>query len=434
MNLVRFLGFQANPPEEPQSGSQRDVQRVATICQKLLSTAGEVSALQLSEEAIRLVRTFTSEARSAFVDILAARFSADGESLKRAAEAYGAEPSPGNLSVLQAAAESPRMELFRRLNVSSGALHLLVQLRGHILTTERPAWNPVAEDLRNLFQFWFNRGLLTLERIDWRSPAVVLEKLIQYEAVHEIQGFRDLRRRLEADRRCYGFFHPAMPHEPVMFIEIALVRGAGSKIGPLLNPDAVVADPKSADSAIFYSITNCQPGLRGVPLGSLLLKQVVDDLRQSLPGLRRFVTLSPIPGFARWLRTRPEYGQLAPQLEKGDWSNNAAASRAIERAMTTLCASYLLNAKREKEPLDPVARFHLRNGARLEKINWLADLSERALKESCGMMVTYAYRPGEIEANHEAYSQKHRIAADSRIEFLARKSLRTGKDSLLAAG
>jgi malonyl-CoA decarboxylase len=431
MNLARFLGIQADAPEPIRSGSPRDVQRLATLCHHLLSATGEVSAIQLSRETVRLIRALSPEARSSFVDVLASRFGVNTEAVRKAAAAYGADPSARNLAVLQTAAESPRLELFRRMNISGGALHLLVQLRGHILEDGRPSWQPVEDDLRNLFQFWFNRGLLTLERIDWRSPAVLLEKLIEYEAVHEIQGFRDLRRRLEADRRCYGFFHPAMPDEPVMFVEIALTRGIGSKIGPLLNPNADVGDPMAADCAVFYSITNCQPGLRGVPLGSLLLKQVVDDLRLTLPGLRRFMTLSPIPGLGRWLREQPDFLRVSEHFKNGDWPKMGTASKELERVMSSLCAGYLLHAKRGKEPLDPVARFHLRNGARLERIHWLADLSARALKDSYGMMVNYVYRPREIEANHEAYTQKHQIAADSRIEFLARKSLSARKPILI---
>jgi len=213
---------------------------------------------------------------------------------------------------------------------------------------------------------------------------------------------------------------------------------ASQRLGAIALVPAVLRD-LGLDPLPVITQAGLAPGLFAdpesmVPLGSLLLKQVVEDLRRSLPNLKRFVTLSPIPGFEKWLRKQPEYGRLGPQLEKGEWSKTASGSRAIERVMTSLCASYLLNAKRENEPLDPVARFHLRNGARLERINWLADLSERALKESYGMMVNYAYRPDEIESNHEAYSHKHQIAADSRIEFLARKSLKDRKDPLLAAG
>ncbi len=418
LSLAKIFGFEGGE-HEPPANPTRFVRQAVALCHKLLSTSGEVTSLKLSAEALDLVRGFDAEARSAFVDYLASEFSADTNALRKAAKAYYNDPSPKNLLELQESGESPRMELFRRLNVAPGATQVLVALRGHILedVARKPAWHPVEEDLRSLFLSWFNRGFLNLQRIDWRSSAAVLEKLIQYEAVHEIRGFEDLRRRLAADRRIYVFFHQAMPDEPVVFVEIALVRGTSSRIGPLLDPKAELLDPDLVDTAIFYSITNCQAGLRGVPLGSFLIKQVVDELRQTVPRLRRFVTLSPVPGFRAWLKGQPEWDSLKERMADSTWMED----KTLEPILTSLCAQYLIKAKKGKEPMDSVARFHLRNGASLERINWMADLSERGLLNSFGMMVNYAYRPREIEFNHERYADKFKVAAESKVEALVKK-------------
>jgi malonyl-CoA decarboxylase len=423
-SLMKLFRFRKQEPD-PARTSKREVRRAITLCQRLLDRTGEAGAVKTAGEVIELIRSFDSDARTEFLDALAAKFCSGGPELQRAAQAYSADPSPKNLALLQAGVESPCMKLFQSLNAADGATPTLVELRSWMLdsVTAKLSWLPVSEDLRRLFDFWFNRGFLILERIHWQTPASVLERLIHYEAVHQIQGFPDLRRRLEADRRCYAFFHPAMPGEPLVFVEIALTKGASSTIGPLLDSASPVSQADHADSAVFYSITNCQAGLRGVPFGSFLIKQVVDDLRQDLPGLRRFVTLSPIPGFRGWLSRQPEYARLKPALEGGAWGSNSAESSALEPVLTSLCAYYLLKVKKGDEPLDPVARFHLRNGASLDRINWKADLSERAMESSFGMMVNYAYRPREIEFNHERYVTRHKIAAGSKINSMAKRGL-----------
>jgi malonyl-CoA decarboxylase len=244
-----------------------------------------------------------------------------------------------------------------------------------------PQLEPIAADLGHLMASWFNSGFLTLEKIDWHSSAVVLEKLIAYEAVHQIQGWNDLRRRLEADRRCYAFFHSALPGEPLIFIEVALTRGMSERIQPLIEPEAPVGDPEAADHAIFYSITNCQQGLRGVPFGSSLIKQVVEDLKKSLPRIKTYATLSPVPGFRKWLDQQPNYTELQELLNQPDAAANEKWPEDLRNRLLSVCAWYLLNAKRNLEPLDSVARFHLKNGARLERINWMGDSSGRGIKQ-----------------------------------------------------
>lgn len=329
--------------------------------------------------------------------------------------------------------EPRRQELFRRLNLGPEGTRVLVEMRAQLLEDlpANPGWKPIEADLAHLLSSWFNRGFLVPRRIDWRTPANILEKLIYYEAVHQIHGWDDLRRRLEADRRCYAFFHPALPDEPIIFIEAALTRDMSDKVQPLLDPNTPVLNPESANCAVFYSITNCQKGLRGVPLGSFLIKQVVEDLSSQLPHIKTFATLSPVPGFRKWLGERletmnghPEFSTLRHSLARLDsskWFENTKLSLELQRDLVPLCAYYLLRAKQEKEPLDSVARFHLRNGARLERINWLADTSPMGMQRSSGLMANYVYRLDDVERNHELYSREYKIASSRLIDAQAKR-------------
>jgi malonyl-CoA decarboxylase len=302
----------------------------------------------------------------------------------------------------------------------------------------RPHWAGINADLAHLFNSWFNRGFLVLQRIDWNTSAMVLEKLIKYEAVHEIQGWPDLRRRLQADRRCYAFFHPALPDEPVIFIEVALTRGVSTHVQPLLDLNSAVTDPASADCAIFYSITNCQEGLRGVSFGNLLIKQVAEHLGREFPRLKTFATLSPIPGFRPWLTEKsvqyPALSDLLARLDVPGWQQDEAAVAALQRPLIRLCAQYLMHAKQGRDPLDPVARFHLGNGARLERLNWLGDTSRSGMRRSAGLMVNYVYRLDEVERNHETFAKDGRIVAARRFEILARESLLSQREATRGAG
>jgi malonyl-CoA decarboxylase len=302
-------------------------------------------------------------------------------------------------------------------------------MRGRLLHdgVGKPDWAGIEADLAHLLASWFNRGFLHLERIDWRSSALMLEKLIQYEAVHEIRGWNDLHRRLGADRRCYAFFHPALPDEPLIFIEVALTRGVPSSVQPLLEPDSPTVDPGSANCATFYSITSCQRGLRGISFGNMLIKQVAEDLGREFSSLKTFATLSPVPGFRAWLaRSVTEHPALAPLvgcLDTPGWHEDRATLTRLQRDLVPLCAYYLLHAKQGSDALDSVERFHLGNGARLERINWQGDASPAGLQCSAGMMVNYVYRLDAVDRNHEAYAREHRVVAARRIEALAKESL-----------
>ena len=343
------------------------------------------------------------------------------------------------------------------MNMAQGGTAFLVAMRKEFLALppRESAFNPLDADLRHLFASWFNRGFLELRRIDWQTPAAILEKLITYEAVHEIQGWDDLRRRLAPDRRCFAFFHPSLPGEPLIFVEVALVVGLAGSVQALLeretNEDTQLHRAISADTAIFYSISNCQDGLRGISFGNFLIKQVVEDLRAELPGLREFSTLSPVPGFRRWVEkafsgdipprslltdderdalhvaagmaSTPEQTLAALQLLLSDehWFETTLVEEAVKPALLRLAARYLAAGSSRASSswsLDPVARFHLGNGASHRQINWMGNPSKRGMAESFGIMVNYLYDPAMIEANHEAFSHDGTIASSAAVKAL----------------
>jgi malonyl-CoA decarboxylase len=405
-----------------QGGSvERRVHELLSLCESLLAESGEYASTALARDALAAYQALDPQQRAEFFDVLSRHYSPSAEAVTAAASAYQAEPSPENLLRLEAAVEPARRELLRRLNMAAGGTAALVEMRRQVLNGLRakPHWRVVDADLMHLLRSWFNRGFLRLERIDWHSSAILLEKLIQYEAVHAIQGWRDLRRRLEADRRCFAFFHPQLPEEPIIFIEVALTRGMSAQVQPLLDIRSPVATPQKADCAMFYSITNCQEGLRGISFGNQLIKQVAEELKREFPHLRRFATLSPIPGFRAWLdKNAPR--ELLAKVEDPAW-HLGEVPEDLQRDLQQLCACYLLLAKQNREPLDPVARFHLGNGAALERLNWMADSSEQGMSRSCGLMVNYVYWLAEVEKNHERYVHEHAVVASPLIERLARE-------------
>jgi malonyl-CoA decarboxylase len=414
-------------------GATRSSRKVIALCYSLLSERGEVSGSRLAAEALDAYQALDERGRRAFFEALIREFSPDPDEVGRAGDAYRSNPSPENLARLQRVVEPPRQELFRRLNLAPDGTHTLVEMRSQVLpeADRHPRLKPIAADLAHLFTSWFNRGFLVLRRIDWRTSAVILEKLIQYEAVHQIQGWHDLRRRLETDRRCYAFFHPALPDEPIIFIEVALSRGMSDRVQALLDPDSPVLDAESAEWAIFYSITNCQEGLRGVPFGSFLIKRVVEDVSEEFPRIKKFATLSPVPGFRKWLSQQAAALQASPKLapfadaiaklDNPQWMEDEALRADLQRYLAPLCAYYLLHAKQNQEPLDPVARFHLKNGARLERINWVGDTSASGLQRSAGLTANYLYKLPDVERNHELYVREHKVRASREIEALAKR-------------
>jgi malonyl-CoA decarboxylase len=400
------------------------LERAKSLTEALLTERGEASGAAVAREVMGALRDLAPADRAAFHLFLATGFDANPEPLREAAEAYLADPSPKNATRLARCAEPPRQELLRRMNMSPGGTAALVELRRQLLheLREEPALKPLESDLHHLFVSWFNRGFLQLRRIDWQTPAAVLEKIIRYEAVHEIAGWHDLRRRLAADRRCYGFFHPALPNEPLIFVEVALVQGLAESIQPLLDTEheaGAETRAAEADTAIFYSISNCQDGLRGISFGNFLIKQVVEDLKAELPQLTRFSTLSPIPGFRRWLEKRMAEGgadaELAIPVSEEGWWQDPARAEALRAPLLRLCAEYLTSPG---DRMDPVARFHLGNGARLERINWLGNTAPRGMQESYGLMVNYLYDRDEIERNHEAFARGGTVVRSGAVDAL----------------
>jgi malonyl-CoA decarboxylase len=449
----RGRGFAAIPSKQIES-----VERARILTRALLSERGEASGAAVSRELVAVLNALTPDERLQYFLFLAEHFHPDAAKLAASARNYLDHQSPEAAAMLSHAAEPPRQEVLRRINMAQGGTAVLVGLRKelHALLPRYSVLKLLDADLQHLFASWFNRGFLELRRIDWQTSAAILEKLIAYEAVHEIQGWDDLRRRLAADRRCFAFFHPALPGEPLIFVEVALVSGLANSVQSLLDRDsgeaAQQARAASADTAIFYSISNCQDGLRGISFGNFLIKQVVEELRDEQPGIKTFATLSPVPGFRKWLAKQLETGAL-PELEvssaerqavlnarnlpskqeteptgivealaallgMAEWPSNPGLGTALRPILLRLAAIYLTQSARLKFRVDPVARFHIGNGARLERINWLANANAAGLTESYGIMVNYLYDPSMIEANHEGFARDGAVARSDEVEAL----------------
>lgn len=405
-------------------------------CDRLLGAAGESISLGLAGQALARFEQLDSAHREEFYDLLAARYNPEPKEVIAAAKRYEATGLAESLVHLTEAAEAPRQELFRRLNRADRGTACLVRMRSEILANpkKRKQLAAVDHDLQHLLRSWFNPGFLQLVQIDWNSPASLLEKVIHHEAVHAIDGWADLRRRTEEDRRLFAYFHPALPGEPLIFVEVALVREMPRAIAPLLaRQSAPDAQARNYKVATFYSISNCQPGLKGVNLGNFLIKRVVEALRRELPQLQRFCTLSPVPSFASFLQSKEP---IKPGLLKAEKAHRMEKLREtvvplltaagsdplpapLAKDLSTLCAVHLIHsATRGYLPADPVARFHLGNGARLMQINPKDDQSAKGSMESHGFMVNYAYEPGEIEANYESFAAGKVVVAKQVMAML----------------
>lgn len=401
----------------------------------LLEERSQSSGVHLAAEILDAYAELDEAGRHDFLRALGTRFAPDPGAIRAALAAYDADPTPARLSAVTHAAEAPRQEVLRRLNQASAGTASLVAMRADLLRLlpHDPALAALEDDMVHLLRSWFNRGFLVLRRIDWSSPADLLERIIRYEAVHSIATWDDLRARLlPPDRRCYGFFHPALGDEPLIFVEVALCADVPDSIPALLAQDRAVLDPQAARVAVFYSISNCQAGLAGISFGQFLIKQVVEDLGAEFPNLATYVTLSPIPGFARWLNSAGERGDaaavdaLAQGLPDPSWREGDPRRQALLR----LAARYLLAERDAKGRLrDPVARFHVGNGARVERLCWLADPGPRGMAQSHGLMVNYLYDLASVEANHNAYARHRVVNASGPLHALLadRQSRGTGK-------
>ncbi|MDP2004199.1 MAG: malonyl-CoA decarboxylase family protein [Rubrivivax sp.] len=405
------------------------IRRLALDCKRLLSENGELGGMAVAGDLVDRLETFADEQLDGFFDYLADELSPDPQAVLRCAQAYAEAPSARSLIALAQATEAPRQELFRRLNRTPGGTAGLLRLRRALLhrLPQRPELAAIEADLLHLLNSWFNPGFLQMKRVDWNSPAQLLEKIIHHEAVHAIDGWDDLRRRLQPDRRCFAFFHPQLADEPLIFVEVALLPEMPAAIAPLIDKSSTPLPAERFRVAAFYSISNCEPGLRGVSLGNFLIKRVAQHLQQELPRLRTFCTLSPIPGFAAWLLSEPDLAAF-PQLRRNKVTElEAARARLRERcggdlgalqgpavheawgdadtaALGALCAAFLLYVSPTPGG-DPVARFHLDNGARLERLNPRGNLSNKGLRQSFGMMANYLYDLDKVEASHARFRQ-----------------------------
>src|SRR5215469_1216832 len=412
---------------DPEDG-EADASDLVALCEALLSGRGEATGTAMAREVLDGYHELDDNGRRTFFEALARDFGPDKEKLAEAIKAWQDLPGDGRGSDLHFASEPRRQELIRRLNRAPGGTADLVAMRSDLLThmNGRKDLAALDRDVVHLLGSWFNRGFLVLRRIDWSTPANILEQIIRYEAVHEIRDWDDLRRRIDpVDRRCYAFFHPALADAPLIFVEVALTETIPSAIAPLLAVKRKPVPTDRARTAVFYSISNTQRGLGGISFGNFLIKQVVEELRRELPKLDTFVTLSPVPGFMPWLKQATdlplaeEERNILKQLDDPNWIESEPISVELREALEPLAAHYFLRARTSKgRVIDSVARFHLGNGARLERINWLGDLSPKGLRESAGIMVNYLYRLEDIEKNHEAYANQDEIAASSAVKRL----------------
>ena len=407
------------------------------LCEDLLSSRGEASGVARAREILGRYNELTTGPRIAFFEALSERFGPDPARMQTAIAAWRERPSDTTAAEVHDASEPRRQELFRRLNLAPGGTVALVHMREQLMDAldHRDDLTAVDEDFVHLFSSWFNRGFLVLRHIDWSTPAIVLEKIIRYEAVHEISDWDDLRRRIDPpDRRCYAFFHPALVDDPLIFVEVALTRDIPGAIAPILSPEREVMDTDKMRTAVFYSISNCQRGLAGVSFGNFLIKQVVEEIRREMPKLATFVTLSPVANFAAWLKREREQEAstalneadkvLFAALDDPNWWRNADTVERLQDSMMRAAAWYYLRARNGRGlPVDAVARFHLGNGARLERINWLADTSDKAMAQAHGLMVNYQYDLDDIEKNHEAYAESRTVAASNAVQRLLRPPL-----------
>ncbi len=441
----QFRVFGTDEPKLRPELPDTDVELLRRLMRDCLEgKGGDVSARARAATLGEAYLDLNDSGRARFLRLLAEDFGVDSGRVRALAEELIAQSPDDNPKKLEAglrdALRADRVELLTQFNSLPSGVKFLVDMRADLrrLSGRDPVLRELDDNLKRLLRSWFDIGFLDLVRLSWSTPASVLEKLIDYEAVHAIRSWSDLKNRLESDRRCFAFFHPRMPDEPIIFVEVALVKDISSNIQELLDESAPLMDPHSADTAIFYSISNAQVGLGGVGFGHFLIKRVVDDLKDVFPNIKTFCTLSPIPGLNDWIEKLDEselttarelealkkmegFNGMRDALNDRYWYQNGDLAEALKAPLMRLAARYLVNEKHRGRALDPVANFHLNNGARLERINWMGDISAKGIAESSGMMVNYLYKLSDIETNHEAYRETSKTTASSNVRGLLKK-------------
>ena len=426
MSFLRFQDFLSGLVKRQRSlFAKSESESINDLVDKLMGSVGEVSGIVTARQVLDRYAALNSDEQLAFFHHLEQNFNADENHIKSAYANYVSEPSSSTLSDLSKAAEPLRQELFRRLNQTPGATHDLVAMRCNLLgfLKKYPALSAVDEDFQRLFTSWFGRGFLQLQTIDWSTSAAILERIIRYEAVHAIKDWDDLRNRIAPpNRRCFAFFHPALIDEPLIFVEVALTYGIPNSIDAILNePETDTDSNGNLDTAVFYSISNCQPGLNNISFGNLLIKQVVQELQAEFPSIKTFVTLSPVPGFNHWLKSDDSANTAeldALKKEVAGLSLADAADETQQENIRKLVLNYLVLSKSKNKPRDPVARFHLGNGATLHEVNTAADLSENGMKQSRSVMVNYLYDLSNIESNHEQFALEGTVNFHPKLKSL----------------
>jgi len=426
MSFLRFQDFLSGLVKRQRSlFAKSESESIDDLVDKLMGSVGEVSGIVTARQVLDRYAGLNSDEQLAFFHHLEQNFNADENRIKSAYANYVSEPSSFTLSDLSKAAEPLRHELFRRLNQTPGATHDLVAMRCNLLDflKKHPALSAVDEDFQRLFTSWFGRGFLQLQTIDWSTSAAILERIIRYEAVHAIKDWDDLRNRVAPpNRRCFSFFHPALIDEPLIFVEVALTQGIPNSIDAILNePETDTDSNGNHDTAVFYSISNCQPGLNNISFGNLLIKQVVQELQAEFPSIKTFVTLSPVPGFNHWLKSDDSANTAeldALKKEVAGLSLADATDETHQENIRKLVFNYLVLSKSKNKPRDPVARFHLGNGATLHEVNAGADLSDNGVKQSRSVMVNYLYDLSNIESNHEQFALEGTVNFHPKLKSL----------------
>ncbi len=403
-------------------------QNLVGLCEDLVSHKGVASGLALARQLVHRYEQFSTEEKLDFMLRLNKTMGPNLETVKKIALKFAESPDEKLLGELSESISSDRRKLFSRMIMAPNGTKAIVSLREDLLSflKRHRELKPMDDDLRDLLTSWFNPGFLTLTKIDWNTEASILEKIIQYEAVHDIENWSDLKKRLSSDRRCFAYFHPSLEDEPLIFVEVALTKGISGSIQSIIHEENNIEEEK--DTAIFYSINNCQKGLRKIPLGNFLIKLVVNELAAELPNIKTYSTLSPIPGFAKWLnleldkkesqyitQKEQEYLEI---LKNNNWQDDPSKSQLLKKPLLKLCSNYLVKEKKYGKPLDPVARFHFGNGAQLHRINWMGNTSAYGIERSFGLMVNYLYDLKQIEKNHEAYVQSGELAVSKSVRGL----------------